>query len=150
MTTGNDSLRLVLISLNELKQVAVLAANGFALQLHSMGVVKGKKQLETFLEMAGVDHYVVSYAEPFANTFKATPFDHNAKQIVAALEKAFRSADELRQRVEKGEKLSDEEQSQLRFLPRSWTVWSSSVKTDEGMERVKAWFKEKKSNGRSV
>lgn len=51
MTVPNDNLRLVLISLNELKQVAVLAAaNQFGAQLLSMGVVKGKQQLETFLE----------------------------------------------------------------------------------------------------
>jgi hypothetical protein len=85
MTIPNDNLRLFLISLNELKQVAILAAaNEFAPQLSSIGIVKGKLQLEAFLAMAGIDRYIVSYGEPFATTFKSTIFEHSPKQIVDA------------------------------------------------------------------
>jgi hypothetical protein len=146
METPDDSLRLVLISLNELKQVAVLAApEGFGLQLHSMGVVKGKEQLAAFLEMAEVDHYVVCYGEPFVTTFRSAPFAHDAQQIIAGLEKGIREAGELRQKIEKGDAVSEEERVHLRLAPRTWTLWSSSLKSDEGMERVRAWFSENKA-----
>lgn len=142
MTIPDDNLRLVLIALNELKQVAILAAsNQFGPELHSMGIVKGKQQLQSFLEMAGIDHYIISYGEPFATTFKSTAFEHNPKQIVSDLEKGFQTAAELRFRARKGEKLTDAEDSQFRLLPKSWTVCSSSVRTDEGMERIRSWFK---------
>jgi hypothetical protein len=141
-------LRLVLISLNELKQVAVLAsAEEFGPELHSMGVIKGKEQLQEFLKMAVVDHYVVTYGEPFATTFRSAPFAHSGEQIVGALEKGVREAGELRARVKNGEALSEEEQARLRFVPRSWMVWSSTVSSEEGTARVRAWFEEKKSAG---
>jgi hypothetical protein len=83
MSNPNDYLRLFLVSLNELKQVAILAAaSDFGPQLSSMGIVKGKQQLEAFLMMAGIDCYIVSYGEPFATTFKSTTFEHTPKQIV--------------------------------------------------------------------
>jgi hypothetical protein len=146
METPEDSLRLVLIALNELKQVAVLAAaEGFGMQLHSMGVVKGKEQLAAFLEMAEVDHYVVCYGEPFVTTFRSAPFGHDAQQIIAGLEKGFREAEELRGKIEKDETVSEEERAQLRFAPRVWMLWSSSLKSEEGMERVRAWFSENKA-----
>jgi hypothetical protein len=145
MTIPNDNLRLFLVSLNELKQVAILAAaNDFGPQLSSMGIVKGKQQLESFLVMAGIDHYTVSYGEPFATTFKSTAFVHSPKQIVRDLERGFQQADELRLKLRKGETLTDEEQSHLRFLPKSWSVCSSSVTTNEGIERIRSWFKANK------
>ena len=142
MIIPNDNLRLVLISLNELKQVAILAAtNQFGPQLFSMGIVNGKEQLETLLEMAGIDHYIVSYGEPFATTFKSTAFEHSPKQIANDLEKGFHTGGELRAKMHNGETLTDEQQSQLRYLPKSWSVCSSSVETDEGIERIRSWFK---------
>jgi hypothetical protein len=145
MTIPNDNLRLFLISLNELKQVAILAAaNEFAPQLSSIGIVKGKQQLEAFLVMAGIDRYIVSYGEPFATTFKSTIFEHSPKQIVDDLEKGFQQADELRLKLRKGESLTNEEQSHLRFLPKSWSVCSSSVSTTEGIDRIRSWFKTNK------
>jgi len=146
METVDDSLRLILISLNELKQVAVLAAaEEFAPELRSLGVVKGKEQLEAFLQMAEVDHYVVTYGEPFASTFRPAPIGHSWQQIIAGLEKGFREAGELRNKLKKGEVLGDEEQAGLRFGPRSWMVWSSTVSSTEGLARVRAWFAEKKA-----
>lgn len=146
MGTPDDGLRLVLISLNEVKQVAVLAAaEEFAPQLLSMGVVKGKEQLEALLEMAAVDRYVVTYGEPFATTFRSSPFEHTPRQIIEGLEKGFREADELLSRQKRGEALSEEEQARLRFVPRSWMVWSSALSSAEGIARVRAWFAEKKS-----
>jgi hypothetical protein len=145
MTIPIDSLRLFLISLDELKQVAILAAvSDFGPQLSSMGIVKGKQQLESFLVTAGIDHYIVSYGEPFATTFKSAAFEHSPKQIVGALESGFRKAHELRLKLRKGETLTAEEQSHLRFLPKSWSVCSSSVKTNEGRDRVRSWFKANK------
>ena len=145
MTIANDNLRLVLISLNELKQVAILAAaNQFGPQLLSMGVVKGKEKLETFLEMAGIDRYIVSYGEPFATTFRSAAFDHSPKQIANDLDKGFQLAAELRLKMLRGEKLTDAEDSQLRLWPRNWSVCSSSVRTDEGIERIREWFKANK------
>ena len=145
MTIPNDNLRLVLISLNELKQVAVLAAaNQSGPQLFSMGVVKGKEQLETLLELAGIDHYIISYGQPFENTFQSAAFEHRPKQIVNELEKGFQAAADLRARKRGGEKLNEAEDSQLRFIPRSWSVFSSSVRTDEGMERIRRWFEANK------
>jgi hypothetical protein len=145
MTIPNDNLRLVLIALNELKQVAILAAeNEFGPQLFSMGIVKGKQQLETFLEMAGIDRYIVSYGEPFATTFKSTAFEHSAKQIVSDLEKGFQARAELQAKMHNGETLTDDQQSQLRYLPKSWSVYSSSIGTDEGIERIRSWFKANK------
>lgn len=142
MTIPNDNLRLVLISLDELKQVVILAAaNQFGPQLFSMGIVKGKEQLETFLGMAGIDRYIVSYGEPFATTFKSTAFEHSPKQIANDLEKAFQTGCELRAKMHNEETLTDEQQSQLRYLPKSWSVYSSSVRTDEGIERIRSWFK---------
>jgi hypothetical protein len=147
METPDDSFRLVLISLNELKQVAVLAAaKGFVPLLHSMGVVKGKEQLAAFLEMAEVDHYVVCYGEPFVTTFRSAPFAHDAQQIVAGLEKGFREAAEVRRKIEKGETVTEEERAQLRLGPRAWMLWSSSLKSEEGMERVRAWFSENRTS----
>jgi len=145
MGTPEDGLRLALIALNELKQVAVLAsAEECAPQLFSMGVVKGKEQLKELLEKAGVDHYVVTYGEPFVTTFRAAPFGHSPEQIVEELEKGFVDASELRARKKNGEALNDEEQTRLRFLARSWLVWSSTVSSQEGIARVRAWFEEKK------
>ncbi len=145
MTIPNDYLRLFLISLNDLKQVAILAAaNDFGPHLSSMGIVKGKQQLESFLAMAGIDRYIVSYGEPFATTFKSTIFEHSPKQIVADLEKGFQQAHELRLKLRNGETLTDEEQSHLRFLPKSWSVCSGSVATTEGIERIRSWFKANK------
>jgi hypothetical protein len=142
MTIPNETtLRLVLISLTELKQVAILAAaNRFGPQLFSMGIVKGKDQLESFLEMAGIDHYVISSGEPFANTFKSTAFEHSPKQIVHDLEKGFQTAAELRLKVRRGEKLTDPEDSQLRLSPKSWIVYSSSVRTDQGIKHIRESF----------
>jgi hypothetical protein len=146
MELPEDSLRLVLIALNELKQIAVLgSAERFGPELRSMGVVKGKEELEAFLNMAGVDHYVVTYGEPFVTTFRSAPFAQAPQQIVAALEKGFREADELRSRLRSGQTVSDEERSRVRFVPRSWLVWSSTVSSEEGMERVRSWFAEKKA-----
>ncbi|MGB2591421.1 MAG: hypothetical protein WAJ96_12290, partial [Candidatus Acidiferrum sp.] len=99
----------------------------------------------TFLEMAGIDHYVISYAEPFVSTFKSTAFEHRPKQIVNDLEKGFQTAAELRLKMRRGEELTEAEGSQLRLLPKSWSVYSSSVKTDEGIERIRSWFKAKKA-----
>jgi len=144
MTSVGDSLRLALISLNELKQVAVCAA---AERLVRMGVVKGKEQLEAFLEMAGVDHYIVSYGEAFVTTFRSAAFEHNPKQIIAGMERGFQKAAELRLRVEEGKELTEEEQAQLRFMPGSWVVWSSTVPSDEGNKHVRSWFK---SNGSAI
>jgi len=145
MSIPNDNLRLFLISLNELKQVAILAAaTDFGPHLSSMGIVKGKQQLESFLVMAGIDRYIVSYGEPFATTFKSTVFEHSPKQIVDDLEKGFQQAEELRLKLRNGEKPTDEEQSYLRFLPKSWSVCSSSVTTTEGIERIRSWFKANK------
>jgi hypothetical protein len=146
MTIPTDSLRLFLISLNELKQVAILAAaSDLGSQLSSMGIVKGKQQLESFLSMAGIDHYIVSYGEPFATTFKSTAFEHSPKQIVDSLESGFQQADKLRLKLRKGEALTDEEQSHLRFLPKSWSVYSSSVTTNDGKDRIRSWLKANKS-----
>jgi hypothetical protein len=145
MTIPNDNLRLVLISLNELKQVAILAAaNEFGPELFSMGIIKGRQQLETFLKMAGIDGYIVSYGEPFATTFKSTAFEHTAKQIANDLEKGFQARSELRAKMRNGETLTDEQQSQLRYSPKSWGVYSSSTRTDEGIERIRSWFKANK------
>jgi hypothetical protein len=146
MTIPSDNLRLVLISLNELKQVAVLAvANQCDPQLFSMGVVKGKEQLEAFLEMAGIDHYIIPYGQPFENTFRSAAFEYGPKQIVNDLEKGFQAAVELRVKKLGGEKLTEAEDSQLRLSPRSWSVFSSSMKSDEGMERIRAWFETNKA-----
>lgn len=136
---------MVLISLNELKEIVILAArNQFGPQLFSMGIVKGKEQLETFLEMAGIDHYIVSYGEPFATTFKSTAFEHSPKQIANGLEKGFQVGGELRAKMHNGERLTEEQQFQLRYLPKSWSVCSSSVRTDAGIERIRSWFKANK------
>jgi len=145
MGTVDDSLRLVLIALNELKQVAVLAAaEEFAPELRSLGVVKGREQLETFLETAAVDHYVVTYGQPFASTFRPAPIRHSWQQIIEDLEKGFREAGELRAKLSKRETLSEDELERLRFAPRSWMVWSSTLSSADGMARVRAWFAEKK------
>jgi hypothetical protein len=145
MTIPKDTLRLFLISLNELKQVAILAsASDFGPQLSSMGIVKGKQQLESLLVMAGIDHYIVSYGEPFATTFKSTAFEHSPKQIVGELERSFQQAAELRLKLRKGETLTNDEQSLLRFLPKSWSIYSSSLTTNEGRERIRSWFKANK------
>lgn len=146
MGTVDDSLRLVLIALNELKQVAVLAAaEEFAPELRSIGVIKGKEQLEAFLEMAAVDHYVVTYGEPFATTFRPAPIGHSWQQIIAGLEKGFREAQELRSKLKNGEALGDDEQARLRFAPRSWMVWSSTMTSADGLARVRTWFAEKQT-----
>jgi len=151
MGTPDDGLRLVLVSLNELKQMAVLAAaEEFAPQLFSLGVVKGKEQLKELLAKAEVDHYVVTYGEPFATTFRASPFGHSPEQILEGLEKGFEEAGELRARARNSETLSEEERTRLRFVARSWIVWSSTVGSKEGIARVRAWFAEKKAAGESA
>lgn len=109
-----------------------------------MGVVRGKQQLQSFLEMAGIDHYIVSYGEPFASTFKSSTFEHSPKQIADDLEKAFQVVDELRIKILEGEKLSEGEHSHLTLLPKSLAVCSSSVRTDEGIERIRSWFRANK------
>jgi len=145
MGTVDDNLRLVLIALNELKQVAVLAAaEEFAPELRSMGVVKGKEQLGAFLEAVAVDHYVVTYGEPFASTFRPAPIGHSWRQVIDDLEKGFRHTGELRAKLSKGETLSEDELARLRFAPRSWIVWSSTVSSEDGMARVRTWFAEKR------
>jgi hypothetical protein len=110
-----------------------------------MGIVRGKEQLESFLEMAGIDRYIISYGEPFVHTFRSTAFEHSPKQIANDLEKGFQTADELRIRILRGETLSEAEHSHLSGLPKSWTVCSSSVTTDEGVERIRSWFKANKA-----
>jgi hypothetical protein len=145
MTIPNDNLRLVFISLDELKLVAILAAaNRFGLQLFSMEIVKGKEQLESFLDSAGIDRYIISYGEPFATTFKSTAFEHSPTQIANDLEKGFQTADEIRDKILRRETVSEAEHTHLSLLPRSWSVCSSSVRAEEGIERIRSWFKANK------
>src|ERR1019366_857985 len=132
MTIPNDNLRISLTFLDELKQVEVFAAiNRFGPQLRIMGVVKGKKQLEDFLDKAGIDHYIICSGEPLTNTFRATAFEHSPKQIADDLEKNFQMADELELKLLNGDTLTDAEQSFA--VPMSLTVCSSSVRTREGL-----------------
>ena len=143
MAIPNDNLRIILIFLDELNQVEVLAAiNRFGPQLRIMGVVKGKEQLEDFLDKAGIDHYIICSGEPLTNTFRATAFEHSPKQIADDLEKNFQMADELQLKILNGDRLTDAEQSFT--VPMSLTICSSSVRTSEGLERVRAWFNTKR------
>jgi hypothetical protein len=150
MGTTCDSLRLVLISLNELEQVAVVApGESFTPRLFSLGVVKGKTHLKELLETAQVDHYVVTYGEPFATTFRSSPFAHSADEIVDSLEKSFQEIGGLLTKLRAAQGLSDQEQAQLRFAPRAWMVWSSSLETKDGLERARSWFRANQASSNS-
>ena len=80
--------------------------------------------------------------EPLTNTFRGTAFEHSPKQIADDLEKNFQMADELQLKILNGDTLTDAEQSFT--VPMSLTVCSSSVRTGEGLERVRAWFNAKR------
>ena len=143
MTIPNTNLRIVLTFVDELKEVEVRAATThFGLQLRHMGVVNGKKQLVEFLDEAGIDHYMIFSENPLDDTFKVTAFERSPKQIADALEKNFRLADEIQLKILNGDTLSDAEESFT--VPMSLTVCSCFVRTDEGQERVRAWFNSKK------
>jgi hypothetical protein len=107
-----------------------------------MGVVKGKEQLEDFMGKAGIDHYIICSGEPLTNTFRATAFEHSPKQIADDLEKNFEMAGELQLKILNGDMLTAAEHSFT--VPMSLTVCSSSVRTDKGLERVRAWFNTRK------
>ena len=144
MIIPNENLRITLIFLDELKQVDVRAATnhfGLQLQLRHMGILKGKEQLEDFLDKAGIDHYMIFSGNPLDYTFKATAFERSPKQIADALEKNFQTADELQLKI-LSEPLTVTEQSFT--VPMSLDVCSSSVRTDAGLERVRAWFNTEK------
>ncbi len=134
----NDSLRLFLTFLDELKQVNVLAAtNTIGSQLSTMGAVRGKEELRDLLDATGVDHYIICSGELLTAIF--TAYEKTPKQIVDGLEKEFKRAQELQLKILRGETLTDEERS---FTVRPYLhVCSSSVKTDDGLERVRAWFR---------
>jgi hypothetical protein len=141
MPIPNDSLRIHLIFLDELKQVEVLAAtNPFdSPPLRMMGVVEGQGQVEDMLDRAGVDCYIICSGEPLTPTFKAAAFERSPKLIVEDLNKGFERAEELQRKIIGGGELTDQERSFR--APISLTVCASCVKTDQGLERVRAWFK---------
>lgn len=118
MSIPSDNLRLVLIFVDQLRQVAVQAiTNHHGFKLRNMGVVEGKEQLVDFLDRTAIDHYIV-----FSDNFGATAFEYTPKQIADGLEKAF-------QRVGGSSAASI-----------SLTVCSSSLKSNEGLEHTQAWF----------
>lgn len=140
-TIPNDSLRLFLTFLDELKQVNVLAAtNSVGNQLAVVGAVKGKKELQDLLETAGIDHYIICSGELSMAIYVA--YEKTPQQIVNGLEKEFNRAHELQLKILKGGKLTDEEKS---FAVRPLLhVCASSVKTDDGLKRIESWSNKKK------
>jgi hypothetical protein len=142
MTIPKDNLRLFLTFLDELKQVKILAAaapDHFGSQLYTMGAVEGKAQLLALLETAEIDNYIIVSGDPFTSrNSSVTAYELSPERIVNSLEEMFQRADELDMKILEGEKLTEEERS---FRPpTSLHVCSSTLKTDDGLKRIKAWF----------
>ncbi len=62
--------------------------------------------------------------------------------MVDDLQKSFDREDELIQKILRGGDLTDAERSFE--TPRSLRVCAGSVRTDEGLERIQAWFNTRK------
>src|SRR6266571_1327578 len=107
------------------RKVKVLVSDG-------VGLIRGE-QLEDFLYTVGTDLLEVSSGDRFSTCCKYGP-----KEIVEYIENAFQKDHEITFKILNGEELSDEEQ-QFK-APTSLSVRSSSVTTDEGLERIQAWF----------
>ncbi len=107
------------------RKVKVLVSDG-------VGLIRGE-QLEDFLYTVGTDLLEVSSGDRFSTFCKYGP-----KEIVEYIENAFQKDHEITFKILNGEELSDEEQ-QFK-APTSLSVRSSSVTTDEGLERIQAWF----------
>jgi hypothetical protein len=143
MMITNDNLRIWLTFPNELNRVEVVAATNRSYgQRCFMGVVEGRERLEDLLDEAGIDHYIVSSGEPLTDGFCATAFERSPKQITDGLEESFNRSDEIPLKILRGNVVSDEERS---FTPpKSLHLYSSSFRTDEGANRIAAWFNARK------
>jgi hypothetical protein len=114
------------------------ATNRFGSQLRIMGAVKGRDQLQDLLRKVGIN--LILFSEPLTNTFRQIA--RSPKQIAEAIEKSFQTADELELKILSEDTLTAAEQSFR--APMSLIVGSSSVRTDEGLARIQAWFDAKK------
>jgi hypothetical protein len=139
-----NKLRLFLSFMDELKRVRVDAVtNTVDSPVAIMGTIEGQDQLQRLLEAAGIDHYLLSSGDVIKNTFSTTAHEITPKQIVGSLAKAFRKDHDLQMKIIEGKTLSDAEQEFT--VPKSFDVFSSTVSTDKGLQRVQDWFKAKKS-----
>jgi hypothetical protein len=107
------------------RKVKILVSDG-------VGLIRGE-QLEDFLYTAGIDLREVSSGGRFWTACKYSP-----KEIVEYIENDFQKDHEIIFKMLNGEELTDEEQ-QFK-APTSLSVRSSSLTTDEGLERIQAWF----------
>lgn len=145
MTILSDSLRLWLTFYNELKQVGVLTStNRFdGPPLRIMGMVEGEEKLEDLLDTVSIDCFLVTSGEPSTSSFACTAYTRSPKRIVEDLKKAFAKADEITQKILRGEEITEEEK--LFRAPVSLTVCASDIPISEGVENVAAWFRIKAS-----
>lgn len=118
----NDNLRLFVNLQHGLKRVRILAAREFG-PLAIMGVAEGTAQLQDVLEAADIDHYIICCGEPLLGNGTVEAIEQSPKATVERLEKAIRDAEKL---------------------PRFITLCSSTMRTNEGLEAVHAWFEANK------
>ena len=135
----DNNLRLYLNFLDDLDLVKILAVtNDWDRRIVIMGAVSGKKRLVDLLKQAEIDHFMVggdSFAMPpsLPSAYETTP-----QKMVQNLDEGFRTVDETRLRILKGEQLTEDE---LSFrMPLSLRVFSSSATVSDGLQRVQKWF----------
>jgi DNA-directed RNA polymerase subunit E'/Rpb7 len=77
---------------------------------------------------------------------EVTAVERTPELIVRALEKGFERDDEIRLKILEGCQLTEEERSFA--APLGMTVCAGSVKTDDGLGRIQAWFEAKKQKAK--
>jgi hypothetical protein len=147
MMIPSENLRLFLTFLDGLKRVQIFAAtNQVGSRLRIMGVTEGEEQLQDLLGKVGIDHYIRCTGDLLKRTLEVTAVERTPELIVRDLEKRFERADEVPLKILQGSQLTDEERSFT--VPASLTVCASSMKTDEGLRRIQAWFNAKRRRGK--
>lgn len=106
MTIPAENLRMILRFVDKFNLVEIqVATNQRVHQLHPMGVISGKEQLQSLLEQTGIDHWIDFSKESTAYGPVAVAVAITPKEIIVQLERHFRKEEALRiEIIDRGEK----------------------------------------------
>jgi hypothetical protein len=140
MTIPTTNIRLTFTFTKNLDNIEIQAAtNQRVHQLHRMGAVRGREQLEDLMVQTGIDRWIDFSGESgtigsVAQAIAATP-----KEIIDWLERNFQKEDGLELEIlDREDKMPRAERSFT--APESLTVCSSHVTAATGVERLREWF----------
>lgn len=146
MIIPNENLRVRLEFLDGPRKVLVTATTDRT-RSRMVGIVE-LEQLHTLLNEAGVDHYIQYSGDLLASPyhFKIVARPASPQQIVESLRRSFQKSEDIEMKILDGGKLTDEE---LHFVPPvHLTLCSSSVRAEEGIERIEGWFRPNQTSDR--